>query len=229
MVTIGPALYKNLPFDPVKGFKPVMMVATSTAVAVTANPTLRNAAAVINQLKAKPQSLTAGSSGVGSSSHFSIEMFNESSGQSLLHIPYKGAAEVIKDVVGQRVDLFFGDLPGVLPLITGGRLTVVGVIAPKRAAELPDVPTMDEQGLRGIVPIGWYGLLVPANASADRVQALNETITRVLAKPDVRQRFDALGASPAPSTVKDFAEFLERDRQFWADFVKRRNITAPAN
>ncbi len=226
-LAINPAIEKNLPYDPLKDFTPVSLVVDTPTVLVTGTPTdLSNARDLLAKMKSAPAPLSAGSSGPGSASHFSIEMFQEATGLTLLHIPFKGAAPALADVVGRRVDLFFGDLPGVNSFIQAGRLKALGIAGTRRSSLLPNVQTLEEQGIRGVAASGWWGIVVPAATPAERVEILNRSLGRVLRLPEVRQQFENMGAAAAPSTPKEFGDLLTQDRQRWAGLAQRRSITA---
>jgi len=226
VLTINPALYPDLKYDPVKDFKPVSLVADTTTVLVTWAPTeVKDAADLVARIRAGGRQWSGGSSGVGSQSHLSLEMFDEGAKVDLLHIPYKGASPLITDLVGKRVDLFIGDLPGVSSLISAGKLKALGVAGDKPSPLLPGVPTLAEQGIPGVAPSGWYGIVMPATAGGAETQAMADAIGRALADPEIRKQYEAMGAMAAPSSAAAFGELLAKDRERWKALVDRRGIT----
>lgn len=225
-LTINPAIHKSLSYDPVGSFKPVSMVVNTTVVMVTGAPTeINNAAEMVQAIKKGEREYSAGSSGVGATSHLSMEMFQEGAGVKLLHIPYKGAAPAIADVVGKRIDMFFGDLPGVQGLIAGGKLKALAVAAEKESPVLPGVRPLSAYGIEGVVPSGWYGVVMSSSADDDQVEIISKAINKTLEKPNVAKQFLAMGAEPIPNTPKEFGEFLRKDRERWSSLAKRRNIS----
>lgn len=226
VLTINPALDSTLTYSPRKDFKPVSMVADTTTVMVTGAPTdVIDAADFIKRSKTGKSTPSAGSSGVGGASHLSSEMFQESSGIKLLHVPYKGAAPAITDVVGKRVDLFFGDLPGVMGLIESGKLKVLGIAGDKPSTLLPGIRTLDAQGVPGVTPSGWYGVVMPATASDARVTKVAQALKKVLSDPEMSEKLRAMGAVSSPSSPEEFRVFLDQDAKKWEALVQRRNLS----
>ncbi len=225
VLTINPAIDSALPYAPQKDFKPVSMVADTTTVMVTGAPTdIVDAADFIKRTKTGKGTPSAGSSGVGGASHLSIEMFQESSGVKLLHVPYKGAAPAITDVVGKRVDLFFGDLPGVIGLIESGKLKVLGIAGDQPSNLLPGIRTLDSQGIPGVTPSGWWGVVMPATANDARVAKVAQALRKVLTDPEMTAKFRAMGAVASPSSPEEFRAFLDQDAKKWASLAQRRNL-----
>ncbi|GAA5234968.1 tripartite tricarboxylate transporter substrate binding protein [Verticiella sediminum] len=225
-LTINPALYHDLSYDPAKDFKAVSMVADTTTVMVTWAPTeIGDAADLVKQARGGKE-FSAGSSGVGGASHLSLEMFQEGADIKLLHIPYKGASPALTDLVGRRVDVFFGDLPGVQALIEGGKLKPLGVAAEQPSALLPGVKTLEEQGIAGVVPSGWYGVVMPAAASDEQVQRMSDGIHKALSGAKVQQQLQAMGAVATPNSPAEFQDFLANDARRWQALVTRRGIQA---
>lgn len=225
-LTINPAINKNLNYDPVTAFKPVSMVVNTTVVMVTGTPTeIKDAAEMVRKINTGDRGYSAASSGVGSTSHLSMEMFQESAGVNLMHIPYKGAAPAIADVVGKRVDIFFGDLPGVQGLIAGGKLKALAVAADKESPVLPGVRPLSEYGIKDVIPSGWYGVVMSSGADDEQVKAMSQAINKTLDKPEVAKQLLAMGAEPMPNSPRNFEEFLKEDRDRWSKLAKRRNIS----
>lgn len=226
-LTINPALYSKLSYDPAKDFKPVTMVADSTTVMVTWAPTdLQDAADLAARMKRNEKEFRAGSSGVGGVSYLNVEMFNEGAGVKLLNVPYKGAASVFTDLVGRRVDVFFGDLPGLQGLLSSGKIKALGVAADKPSPLLPGVRTLGDQGIPGVIPSGWYGVVMSSGASSASVQAMAKTIHRALDNNEARQQFQAMGAMVVLNTPGEFSEQLVKDSGRWRALVQRLKLSA---
>jgi tripartite-type tricarboxylate transporter receptor subunit TctC len=226
-LTINPAVQSKLSYDPARDFKPVSLVADCTTVLVTGMPTdIKDAKDLVRKIKQSKEPYTAGSSGVGGASHLSIEMFDEAAGVKLAHIPYRGASPVFTDLIGHRIQLFFGDLPGVYGLIQGGQLKVLGIVGDRHSSLLPGIQTLKEQGIEGVAPSGWYGVVMSNAATDSQVANLNAAIARSLARPDVAKQLETMGAVATPSTPAEFGKFLKQDSERWAALAKRRNIVA---
>jgi len=224
-VAISPALYQSLPYDPVKDFAPVSRVVNNATVLVVnpANPAT-DAADFVARSKAASQPVAIGSSGVGSIPHLALEMFTDASKANVLHVPYKGAAPVINDLLGNQVAGFFGDVPGLIAHIQGGKLKALGVAAPARLAVLPNVKTLAEQGIPGVESNNWYGLLAPAGTPPAIVDKLNAAVRAALANPEANKKLQGFGAEPAPSSPQELADLIASDRKKWTDLIQRKNI-----
>ncbi|ALM82114.1 tripartite tricarboxylate transporter substrate binding protein [Bordetella sp. N] len=224
-VSISPALYQSLPYDPVKDFAPVSRVVNNATVLVVnpANPAT-DAADFVARSKAAAQPVAIGSSGVGSIPHLALEMFTDASKAKVMHVPYKGAAPVINDLLGNQVAGFFGDVPGLIAHIQGGKLKALGVAAPQRLAILPNVKTLAEQGIPGVESNNWYGLLAPAGTPPAIVDKLNAAVRAALANPEANKKLQGFGAEPAPSSPQELAALIASDRTKWTDLIQRKNI-----
>ncbi|OWT80996.1 MULTISPECIES: tripartite tricarboxylate transporter substrate binding protein [unclassified Achromobacter] len=224
-VSISPALYQSLPYDPVKDFAPVSRVVNNATVLVVnpANPAT-DAADFVARSKTASQPVAIGSSGVGSIPHLALEMFTDASKANLLHVPYKGAAPVINDLMGNQVAGFFGDVPGLIAHIQGGKLKALGVAAPARLAVLPNVKTLAEQGVPNVESNNWYGLLAPAGTPPEIVNKLNAAVRAALANPEANKKLQGFGAEPAPTSPQELADLIASDRKKWTDLIQRKNI-----
>ena len=224
-VSISPALYASLPYDPVKGFKPVSKVVNNATVFVVnpANPAA-DAADFVKRSQAAPQPVAIGSSGVGSIPHLTLEMFADASKANVMHVPYKGAAPVISDLVGNQVSGFFGDVPGLIGQIQGGHLKALGIAAPTRHPLLPQVKTLAEQGIPGVETNNWYGLMAPAATPPAVVDKLNAAVRAALQNPTVRAKLAQFGAEAAPSSPQELADLIAADRKKWTELIQRKNI-----
>ncbi len=222
---INPSLYESLPYDPQKDFAPVSGVVDNVEVLVvsTKNPA-NSAAELVAASRQKKEATPIASSGIGSVPHLAMELLVESTKANMLHVPYKGAAPAITDVIGGQVAAFFGDVPGLIGHIRGGRLKPIGIAAPKRHPLLPDVRTLDEQGIHGVESSNWYALFAPAKTPPARIEALNATVRRALATDQVRSRLIASGAEPAPSSPEELAALLKQDMAKWGTIIRDKKI-----
>ncbi|WP_019939823.1 tripartite tricarboxylate transporter substrate binding protein [Bordetella sp. FB-8] len=224
-VAISPALYKSLPYDPLKGFKPISKIVDNATVFVVnkTNPAV-DAADFVRRSREAGSPVPIGSSGVGSIPHLTLEMFAQASKANVMHVPYKGAAPVINDLLGNHVAGFFGDVPGLINLIKSGQLKALGLAAPARLPQLPNVPTLAEQGIPGVQTNNWYGLLAPAAMSPALVDKLNADVRAALRTPAVRDRLEQLGCQVAPTSPQQLAALIASDRRKWSELIKRNNI-----
>ncbi|MET4803817.1 tripartite-type tricarboxylate transporter receptor subunit TctC [Bradyrhizobium sp. LB11.1] len=221
---INPSLYDKLAYDMTRDFAPVSVVVNNVEVLViNTNDKAKDAAEFVANAGLSKETPMA-SSGVGSIPHLAIEQLSDATGVSFLHIPYKGAAPALSDVMGGQVAGFFGDVPGLLGHVRGGRLRAVGVAAPTRHPALPDVKTFEEQGLKGIDTNNWYALFVSSKTSPDPVETLNRGVRAALTNPDVKAKLSAMGAEPAPSTPAELAAILKRDTEKWSALIKAKGI-----
>lgn len=221
---INPSLYDKLVYDMARDFAPVSLVVNNVEVlVVNPNDGAKDAADFVANAKRAKETPMA-SSGVGSIPHLAIEQLADATGAGFLHVPYKGAAPAISDVMGGQVAGFFGDVPGLIGHVRGGKLRAVGVAAPKRHPALPDVKTFEEQGFKGIDTNNWYAIFVSAKSSPAVVEGLNKAVRASLTAPDVSAKLTAMGAEPAPSTPDELAVLLRSDTEKWAALIKAKGI-----
>lgn len=218
---INPSLYSKLPFDPVKDFVPITRTGAATIVFV-ASPSVgaKTIKDLIALAKAKPKQYNFGSPGSGTPHHLAGELLNTAAGIELTHIPYKGAAPAVADLLGGQVNTAFVSLPAALPHIKAGKLVGLGVTSPGRSAVAPDLPTFAEAGLGGYALENWYGALAPAGTPKDVINKLNKEIVRALQLPDVKERLISQGFESRTSTPDEFAAFLKSEIVKWAGIVK---------
>ncbi len=224
---INPSLYPKLPYDMERDFVPVSLVVNNVEVMVVRPD--RSPADVKAMLAAAISSgkpLTLASSGIGSIPHFVMEQLADASKAPITHVPYKGAAPAITDVMGGQVDAFFGDVPGLIGHIRGKRLLPVALAADKRHPLLPDVPTLGELGLPGIDSDNWYALFVPAKTDPAVVAKLNAAVRRSIADPAVNAKLAATGAEPKSSTQQELGALVARDTEKWRRIIESKRITA---
>jgi tripartite-type tricarboxylate transporter receptor subunit TctC len=223
---INPVLYDKLAYDMQRDFVPVSLVVNNDEMLVVnpANPAKDAAEFVANARKASPPVAIA-SSGIGSIPHLAMEQLADATRVPLLHVPYKGAAPAITDVMGGQVAAFFGDIPGLIGQVKSGKLKAIGIAAPNRHPLFPDVPTLEEQGIPGVDSNNWYALFAPAKTPPAVLAALNDAVRNTLTTPSVREKIVASGAVPAPSSSTELAALLKRDTEKWGALVKAKKIT----
>ena len=223
---INQSIYPRLPFDPIKDFAPITLVATVPNVLVV-NPEVpaNSVAELIALAKAKPGELNFASSGNGSSIHLSGELFKVMAGVDMVHVPYKGSGPAVIDLLGGQVEMMFDNLPSSAPHIKAGKLRPLGVTSKERSPTLPDVPTIAEAGVPGYEALSWFGVLAPAGTPDAVVARLQEEIAKALADPAMQARFAELGAVPVGDTPAEFAAFIGTETAKWADVVQKAGIT----
>jgi tripartite-type tricarboxylate transporter receptor subunit TctC len=224
-LAVNPALYPRLPYDPVKSFAAVAWVARVPNVLVVPAPSAaRSLKDFIAMVKARPGQFTFSSGGNGSAAHITFEYLKLRAGLFMLHIPYRGTAPSVSDLIAGQVDATFTGAPAVLPHVRSGRLRALAVSSAQRIAALPDVPTVAESGYPGFEADQWYGVVAPAGTPAAVVVRLNVEINRALALPDVARQLAAEGAVPAPDTPQAFAALIQREVPRWVEVVKAGNV-----
>ncbi len=219
------SIYPQLSYHPVRDFAPVTLVGSS-ANALVVHPSVpaRSVAELIALAKAQPGKLTYASTGAGSSQHLSAELFKAMVGVDMLHVPYKGAAPAISDMVAGHVNLGFHNLVDVLPHVKAGTLRLLAVTSAKRTKALPDTPTIAESGVPGYQAEVWFGVFAPAQTPRPVVERLNREIVAALAEPDIRARFDAAGLDVVGSGPDAFARYLQEEVTKWSDIVRRADV-----
>ena len=224
-VVINPHMRANLPYDPIKDFAPITLVVNTMEVLVVKSDTpMKSATDLVAFAKSRPDGIAMASTGVGSPPHLALELFKGSSGANVLHVPYRGAAPAVTDVVGGQVHAMFADLPVLMPQIKGGTLRPIGVGSKRRASVLPDVPTLDEQGIKDVYADNWYALFAPAKTPAPVIAKLNAAVNAVLKDPETARKLIEAGADPAAGTPEQLAEFLKSELERWGKVVKEKNI-----
>lgn len=226
-VTINPTLMPAFPFDMAKDFVPITMLAKAPNVLV-ASPSsgIRNAKELVAQAKARPNTLSYASPGVGSGLHLAGELFKQQAGIDMLHVPYKGTAPALNDVLGGSVPLMFSNLPATLPFLKQGKLVAIGITEAHRSAAAPDIPTLAEQGIQGVSVTSWYGLMAPRGTPPAVVEQLAKDAAEMLAQPEVRERLKLQGMTDAAMKPAEFASYIRDETAVWARIIKARNIVA---
>ncbi|HEX7054037.1 MAG TPA: tripartite tricarboxylate transporter substrate binding protein [Burkholderiales bacterium] len=224
---VNATFYRKLPFDPVKDFAAVTLVASAPNIlSVHPGVPAKNVGQLIALVKAQPGRLHFGSAGNGSSSHLAGELFKSLSGVDLVHVPYKGAAPAMNDLLGGRVQMTFDPLPSALSHIKAGKLRPLAVTTTTRSGVLPGVPTMSEAGVPGYELNGWSGILVHADTPKDIVRKLHAEIVSIIKAPDIATRFNALGFDIVGNTPEAFQAFIDAEIVKWGKVVRAANVHA---
>jgi tripartite-type tricarboxylate transporter receptor subunit TctC len=224
-LAVNAAIYRHLPYDPVKSFAPVSLMAIVPSVLVVNNALpVSSAAELIAYAKKNPGKLAYGSAGSGSTSHLTTEYFKLATGIDVLHVPYKGVGPMLTDLVSGQLSMGLNGAPAVMPHVTSGRLKALAVSSLTRLPSLPDIPTLDEAGVKGFDANGWYGIVAPAGTPREIVLRLNAEIRRALDTAELRARLDAEGAIPAAGTPEAFAAFIASEIARWGEVVARAKI-----
>lgn len=220
---VNPLLYK-LPFDSDKDLKPIIQIATSPLVLLV-HPSVpaRNVQELVALAKAKPELLNYASTGAGSSNHLTAELFKSITGASMLHVPYKGGAPAITDIVGGQVQVMFVSVTSVLAHVRSGKLRPLAVTSKERIAALPDVPPIGDT-YKGFEVYSWVGLLAPSGVPADIVAKLNASVNAALKTPDVQKFLEDQSLKPAGGTPEQFGAYMKAETQKWRELIQRQNI-----
>jgi tripartite-type tricarboxylate transporter receptor subunit TctC len=224
---INPALYRNLPYDPVRDFRAIALLVQVPNVLVVNNELAAHSVAELVRLaKARPGKLDFASGSTGSTGHLAGELFKQMTGTYMVHIPYKGAAPAVSDLLAGRVQLMFDNLASALPNIQAGKLRALAVTTTRRSPFVPQLPTLDESGLKGFDMSTWWGLMAPAGTPDTVIERLAAEAARALDSSDLKERWRAMGSEPpAIRTPAQFAAFVERERRLYAELVKRSGAT----
>lgn len=225
-LTINAALYKNLPYDPAKAFAPVALVA-SVPIVLAVHPSVdaNNVTELIALAKAKPGTINFGSSGNGSTNHLAGELLKSMTGIDIVHLPYRGAAPAMNDLIAGHIPVMFDNIPAVLPQVQGKAIRAIAVAGAKRATALPDVPTVAESGVPGFEASAWFGLVAPAKTPAPVLAKLEGEVDAILKMPDVRKRFTELGAEPGSISGAAFGRFLADETAKWTKIIQSSGAT----
>jgi tripartite-type tricarboxylate transporter receptor subunit TctC len=225
VMAINNALYPNMGYDAAKDFAPVIFAASITNVLVVARDfPAGSVRELIALAKEKPGSLSFGSSGPGSSTHLSAELFKSMAGIDILHVPYKGSSQAITDLIADRISMIIDNMPGAIGFIKDGRLRALGVTATKRSPALPDVPTIGEAGVPGYESLSWSGIAVPAGTPKEIIARLNREIAAILALPDIREKFAQAGADAVGGSPQQFSDHIRSEREKWSKLIRERGI-----
>lgn len=218
------SLYAKLSYDPAKFTYIGGIAKFPLLLAVNVNSPYKTVADVLAAAKKEPGKLSAASAGAGSPHHLALELFKQRTGADLLHVPYKGAAPAIQDLLGGQVDVMFIDLASGLPNVKAGKLRVLAAATPERLSVLPDTPTMAEQGVANFTAYAWQGLVGPAGLPEAVVKKLSADLDATLKSDAVSKKMLDMGVIPMPMSAQDFKAYAEQERSAWADVIKKANI-----
>ena len=224
-MSITPLVYEKLAYDPLTSYElvtlyavvPYMMVVTPTVEA-------RDVREFIALAKSKPGGMNLASTGTGSINHLAGELFNLMAGTQTLHVPYKGGGPALNDLIAGRVHVYFASVASLISHVKSGKLRALGVASLNRSSQLPEVPTLDEQGLKGYEVVSWVGIVAPAGTSPSVVNRLHGEISKIMASADMRQRLASIGAEPAAMGPSEFRAYLKADLARWAPVIKQVGI-----
>ena len=224
-LSIAPSLYSKLPYDPVKDFAPVSLIATAPSILI-AHPALpvRTVKDVIALAKAKPGQLNFASAGIGTPPHLAGELFKSMAGVSIVHVPYKGGGPALTDLLAGQVEMYFSGISSALPLVKDGKLRGIAVTSAKRTSIMPEMPTIAESGIAGYEVGNWYAIVAPARTPEAVVARLHGEIVKVLATAEMKKRLFELGADPVGSTPEELARYQQAELAKWAKVVKSAGI-----
>ncbi|MGE5616416.1 MAG: Bug family tripartite tricarboxylate transporter substrate binding protein [Bacillota bacterium] len=215
-MAIAPYVYTHLPYNPTRDFAPVMLLGTADIiVVVNSKLPIRTTKQLIDYARAHPGKLTFASGGNGSISHLLGEYFKSMAKVDMLHVPYKGDAQMVTDMLGGQVDLAFGTAVAWLPHIQSGKVAAIAVTNPKRSTTMKDLPTLNESGVPGYEAVQWFGIAAPAGTPNDVIQRLNREMKAILALPEVQKRFVELGFDVVGDSPEEFAQFLRAENAKW--------------
>ena len=228
-MSINPYLIgSKVPYDPNKDFAAIGQYGIGpNVIVVNANVPARTLAELITLAKAKPGTISyASSSGIGSTAHLAGELLGSVAGIDIVHIPYKGNAEGVAALLAGQVQMAISGLPPMIAHIQSGRLRALAVTGPSRMAQLPDVPTVTEAGIKDIDVSAWYGVIAPAGTPPEIVAKLRDAFAKAIARPEVRERFLATGTEPYVTSPKEFADLIRNDGARWASVIRKANVKA---
>ncbi len=225
-MAINPTLYKNLPFNPLKDFAAVTLVAQAPLL-LGVNPSMpvNNVQELIRYAKENPGKIFYGSSGTGGADHLAGDLFMKETGTKIIHVPYKGGALALRDLVAGNTQMQFMTIPAAIPLIRDGRIRPLALLSSKRFELFPDVPTIEEAGLKNVYVNNTYGVTVPAGTPPDVVNKLNAELVKAVNNPEVANRFKDLGLVPAYNTPAEFTQLMKDEYERWAEIVKVSGAT----
>jgi tripartite-type tricarboxylate transporter receptor subunit TctC len=222
---INPSLYAKLPYDTQKDFSPVAVVASApNALVVNKDFPAKTVADLIAMAKKEPGKYSFGSAGIGGANHLSGELFKQMAGVDIVHVPYKGAAPAMNDLIGGHIPIMFDTLPTVLPAAAAGNIRVLAVTSKERAASLPNAPTLDESGVKGFEATAWFGLYMPAANNNVAYTKLVAAMKDILAAPETREKFATQGVEPGKLTGAEFTKFVDAEISKWSGVVKTAKV-----
>jgi tripartite-type tricarboxylate transporter receptor subunit TctC len=217
---INPTLYSKIPYDPIKDFTPITLIGvTPNVLVVSAALPVKDVGEFIAYAKANPGKLNFGSGSSGSAGHLAGELFKSMAGVDMAHIPYKGAAPAMQDLLAGQIQLMFDNMASALPQVKGGKIRALAVTTPRRSIYAPDLPTIAESGLPGFDVSTWFGLFAPANTPKEAVARLHDEFVRALALPDVKEKLANLGIEPVGNKPEEFAAYIKTEAAKYGDVI----------
>jgi tripartite-type tricarboxylate transporter receptor subunit TctC len=224
-LVVSPFLFAKLPFDPLTDFVPVTQV-NSAPLLLVVHPSLpvKSVAELVAYAKARPGKLNYGSGGIGTTPFLATELFKVMAGIDVVHVPYKGGAPALADLVAGQLSFMIENVPGTLPLVKDGKLRALAITSRQRLALVPDVPTMIEAGVAGYEMIGWNGIFLPKDTPAEIVTRLNTDLVKVLGTAEMKEQLAKLGAEPVGGTPRQFAAFVQDESRRWGKIIKDLGI-----
>ena len=218
---VNPTLYAKLPYDTVKDFAPLILAGQAANLLVVNNDVpVKSVKELIDAARTKPGTISYGSTGSGSSNHLSMELFRLMTGTSLIHVPYKGSAPMVTDLLGGHVRVAFDNVPNVVTQVKANKLRALAITSPARDPSLPDIPTVAEAGVPGYEVGVWFGMVAPAATPPDVLNKLNAELNKILSMPDVKQKFSDQGVNPVGGTREHFAQHIAAQIEKWGKVVK---------
>ena len=218
---INPGIYKSLPYDPIKDFEPISdLVLTPQVIVVGSQTPYKTLADLVAAAKAKPGEIAYGSLGTGSTSHLTMEAFQQAAGVKMNHIPFKGGAEAQTQIMGGAFPTMSDTISGLLAQVKAGKLRPLGVAIPQRSPYMPDVPTIAEQGYKGFESVGWIGLCAPAKTPVAILDKLNAEVKKMLASPEAKAKIEQMGATPVGDSRGEFAAWIKAEIAKWSKIAK---------
>ncbi len=223
--SINPAVYRNLPYDALKDFDPVIRLAVvPNVLVVPKNLPVKSVKELETYIKQHPNDSSFGSSGLGTSIQLTAEMFKQAADLSMVHVPYKGSSPAIADLIGGRLTLMFDNMPSAISQINGGKLKALAITSRQRNAAAPTIPTMEEEGYDGFDVTTWFGLLAPAGTPKEITEKLNQKISLILKEPDIKERFNSVGAETAGNSIPDFSSYMKKQLELWSLVASKANV-----
>lgn len=226
-LTINPQLFRNLPFDPQRDLAPIVVIASVPNVLIVSNRLpVKTPQELIALARAQPGKLNYGSSSIGGTPHLSAELFKSMTSSYIVHIPYRGSSPALQDLIGGQIEMMFDNLPAALPHIRSGKVRALAVTTLERTASAPELPTLDESGVKGFDSQGWFALLAPAGTPQPILERINAEVNRILATQEFRERLQRVGADPVGGSIADFRQRLRNETERWGKVIRFANITA---
>lgn len=226
-LTINHQIIKSTPFNPQKDLAPIIVVASVPNVLIVNNELpVKNVQELIAYAKANPGKLSGGSSSIGGSPHLALESMKATYGLDIVHVPYKGSAPALQDLVGGQISMMFDNLPAALPLINGGKIKALGVTTLKRTASAPEIVTLDESGMKGFDSQGWFALLAPAGTPTPILDRINAEANKIISTPEFRERMTKVGADTVGGSIDEFKARIKSETERWGKVIQAADIKA---